>query len=569
MDQVQESQWSVKEVAEEVLASLSGDPAVQSLAPLVRRLLVQRGMGTAEAIRRFLDPRLRELSDPFLLPDMDLAVERILQAVDRQERVVLYGDYDVDGVTSLALLRGVLADYGLTCQCFLPHRIDEGYGMSHEGLERCLEEHGPSLILAVDCGTTSVDEIAVLREKGIDVIIVDHHECHPDARPDCVALVNPKVGDHYHYLCSAGVAFKVAHALLKRRPNSAIDLREYLDIIALGTVADIVPLIDENRILVRKGIHRLRKTRNCGLIALKQATRLQGQIGTSDIGFRLGPRLNAAGRLDTAQAALDLLLEKDPSRAQVIARQLDRQNRERQQVEHRMYEEAVAMLKNGHDPAERCTIVLGSDEWHPGVVGIVASRLMRRYYRPTFVVAFDESGLGKGSGRSVENISLVEALHACEDLLIKGGGHEMAAGLTIERAQFRAFQQRFEEIVASHARSEYLVPRLCFDAETTLCELTLSLLDSYELLEPFGANNPQPVLLARNVQLASDPVVLSQKHLRLELYQNGAIREGVYFGAADLNLPEPPWDVAFTIQRNEYRGRVSLQMHIVSIRRTF
>ncbi|MGY8688431.1 MAG: single-stranded-DNA-specific exonuclease RecJ [Verrucomicrobiales bacterium] len=564
-----EPNWIVKEVREDLLRQVDEAHAAAPLAPLVRRLLAQRGLADESSIERFLSPRLQDLSDPFLMPDMRPAVTRILEAVDAKERVVLYGDYDVDGVTSIALMQGILAHYGLECQCFLPHRIDEGYGVSMAGIERCLAEFQPQLIIAVDCGTTSIEEVQYLKDKEVDVIICDHHECRPNERPNCVALVNPKVGDDYHYLCSAGVAFKVAHALLKERPNPKVDLKKFLDIVALGTVADIVPLVGENRILVRKGLQCLRDTENCGLIALKRETKLGAIIQTSDIGFRLGPRLNAAGRLDTAKAALDLLLETDSSKAQELAQNLDRQNSERQELEYRMYEEASAMLENGNDPKDRCTIVLGSDDWHPGVVGIVASRLMRRFHRPTFVVAFDETGFGKGSGRSVEKISLVSALHACEDLLIKGGGHEMAAGLSIWKQNFPDFQKRFEEIVASNARSEYLIPKLYVDAEVDLNILTLSLMDSYEQLEPFGSNNPQPLLLAKGVELAGEPTVISKKHLRLELYQNGTIREAIYFGAVEMDLPKPPWDVAFTIQRNEYRGRQSLQIHVSDVRASY
>ena len=567
MEQV--ANWIVKEVCPESLAKVEQNPRVQGLPPLVRRILAQRGVAEADQIERFLKPRFSDLSDPFLLPDMKLAVDRLMQAIDNKETVALFGDYDVDGVTSVALLKEVFDHYDLKSHCFVPHRLEEGYGMSQPGLERCLEEYQPDLIMAVDCGTTSIDEIGWLKEKDIDVIVCDHHECNPDARPACLALVNPKVGDDFHYLCSAGVAFKVAHAMLKTRPNPNIDLKSFMDIIALGTVADIVPLIGENRILVRKGLHCLRNTTNCGLVALKQVTKLGKIVFTSDIGFRLGPRLNAAGRLDTAKASLNLLLERNPERAQEIAEQLDEQNKERQQLESRMFDEAMAMLESDGHPKDRCSIVLGSDDWHPGVVGIVASRLMRRYHRPTFIVAFDETGLGKGSGRSVENISLVSALHESNDLLIKGGGHEMAAGLTIWKQNFPDFQKRFEEIVASNARSEYLVPKIYVDAETDLSELTLSLLDSYELMEPFGSHNPQPLLICYDVQLAGEPSILSKKHLRLELYQNGAIREAIYFGGAEIELPTPPWDVAFTIQRNEYRGRQSLQIHVTDVRSCF
>ena len=565
----QEAKWIVKEVRQDLLCQVEEAPEAASLAPLVRRLLAQRGIAGGEVIERFLSPRLRDLSDPFSIPDMEPAVARMLQAIDGQERVVLYGDYDVDGVTSLALLREVLAKYGLECQCFLPHRLDEGYGISRVGVERCLRQCRPQLVVAVDCGTTSTEEIEYLNERGVDVIVCDHHECHPGRRPKCVALVNPKVGEDFHYLSSAGVVFKVAHALLKERPNPQVDLRKYLDIVALGTVADIVPLIGENRILVRKGLQRLRGTENCGLVALKRESNLGETIQTSDIGFRLGPRLNAAGRLDTAQVALDLLLECDPARAQSIAQSLERQNRERQKLEQRVNAEATAMLDNGHLPRDRCTIAVGSEGWHPGVVGIVASRLTQRYHRPAFVVAFDETGLGKGSGRSVEKISLVQALHSCEDLLITGGGHEMAAGLTIWKRNFPDFQARFEEIVAANARSEYLIPKLYLDAEVSLVELTLSLLDSYELMEPFGSHNPRPLLICKSVELAGDPVVISDKHLRLELYQNGTIREAIYFGAAETDLPRPPWDVAFTVQRNHYRGRQSLQIHVSHLRPSF
>ena len=561
-----EANWIIKEVQEDLLRQVNIAPASANLSPLVRRLLAQRGLSEPEAIDRFLSPRLSDLSDPFLMPDMQLAVDRLLKAVDEKERVVIYGDYDVDGVTSVALMQEVLAKYGLECQGFLPHRMDEGYGVSKSGVERCLKDHDPQLIIAVDCGTTSIEEIAYLKERGVDVVICDHHECSQDGRPDCVALVNPKVGDDYHYLCSAGVVFKVAHALLKTRQNLALDLKNYLDMVALGTVADIVPLVSENRILVRKGLHCLRETENCGLVALKRETKLGARIQTSDIGFRLGPRLNAAGRLNTAQSALDLLLARDPAEAQNIAQKLAQQNKERQELEYRMFEEAMAMIEKGPHPSERCSIVLGSDDWHPGVVGIVASRLMRRYHRPTFIIAFDDTGLGKGSGRSVEKISLVSALNSCEDLLIKGGGHEMAAGLTIWKQNFPDFQKRFEEIVAANARSEYLIPTLYVDAEVQLTELTLSLLDSYEMMEPFGSHNPQPTMLCRNVSLAGEPNTISNKHLRLEFYQNGTIRDAVYFGAAELELPAPPWDVAFTIQRNEYRGRESLQIHVVNIR---
>ncbi len=535
------------------------------VAPFVAELLWRRGLRSCNEAARFLDPKLKSLSDPFLLPNMDAAVDRMLSAIDRRERVVLYGDYDVDGVTSLALLTRVLRALGASVECFLPSRIDEGYGLSADGVARCQSEFAPQLLIAVDCGTSSVAEITALRAQGIDVIVLDHHECKEEL-PPCVALVNPKLGADFHNLCSVGIVFKVAHALIKRRPVADLDLRTFLDLVALGTVADLVPIAGENRIFVKRGLVQLEQSQWVGLRALLEVAGLRAPFSPGNIGFGLGPRLNAAGRLGTAQDALELLLTEDATRARAIAQNLDTQNRERRAVEDSVLQQAEAQLATSFDEQRDAAIVVGDSGWHPGVVGIVASRLMKRHHRPTFVIGFDDQGLGKGSGRSIDGLSLVQALNSCGAMLDKFGGHDMAAGLTLQQARFAEFRAAFCACACERLSAEQLQPRLHLDAMLALREIDLELLRQHEALQPFGMGNPQPVFVARNLTLAADPKVMKEKHLSLSLRQNGREQRAVWFGGAAQELPPQPWDVAFQIERNEYMGRVTAQMHIKAVR---
>ena len=535
------------------------------VAPFVAEILCRRGMGDVEEARRFLEPRLKTLSDPLLLPDMAAAVARILAAVDAGERIVLYGDYDVDGVSSLALLTRVLRAFGAEPLCFLPMRVDEGYGLSADGVARCVSEHAPRLLIAVDCGTSSVAEIAALRAQGVDVVVLDHHECKAEL-PVCTALVNPKRGADFHYLCSVGLVFKLAHALLKQRPLAGFDLRGHLDLVALGTVADLVPLVEENRVLVRHGLARLAESREVGMRALVEVAGLSAPFAPAHIGFGLGPRLNAAGRLGTAQDALELLLTDDPSRARTLAQGLDQQNRERRAVENDVLSAAEAQLAEWFDPARDAAIVVGAAGWHPGVVGIVASRVLRRHHRPTIVIGFDENGMGKGSGRSIAGLSLVQALGECAPLLEKFGGHEMAAGVTLQAARFAEFRDAFRACARALLTDEQLQPHLRLDAELTLADIGFDLLEQHAALQPFGMANPEPVFFARGVTLGAEPRVLKEKHRSLVLRQGGAKARAIWFNSADQPMPRLPWDVAFTVERNEYQGAVSAQMQVKAVR---
>jgi single-stranded-DNA-specific exonuclease len=556
------------------------------IAPIVAEILLRRGFDQPDAgIDDFLRPRLKRLSDPFELPDMGPAIQRVLHTVQKRRRIVLYGDYDVDGVTSLAILCRVLRAFQAKVECFLPRRVGEGYGLSAAGIERCLEDHQPDLLIAVDCGTCSVQEIRQLRERGIEVIVLDHHEAL-ETLPACTGVINPKRIGRFEYLCSAGLVFKFCHALLKTQPDVEVDLKDYLDLVALGTVADISPLVDENRILVRAGLQRVTQTRWAGLRALMEVARVEPPVSVKDLGFRLGPRLNAAGRLGTAQTALDLLLTDNPMEARRLAQELDRQNTARQNVELRIYEEALAQAHqqmagtgdagngegkgNGDSTASpRHSIVVGKEDWHPGVLGIVAARIMHQFYRPTVVVGFDDAGQGKGSGRSTEGLMLVDALSRCGELLTNFGGHAAAAGVTLPRENLDSFRKAFETSARELMPRGALCPVLRLDAGIALDDLLPPLLEEYSFLEPFGMGNPRPVLFLRQVTPAKPPVLMKEKHLRLEFGSRRHSVRGVFFNSPrPEELPRPPWDVAFYLEANHYRGQTNLQLTVQAIRQS-
>ena len=557
----------------------------------IARLLMRKGFASAQEVETFLRPRLSSLSDPFLLPNMQTAVERVLGAVGRHERIVLFGDYDVDGVTSIALLAEMLRAYGATPELFLPLRMEEGYGLSGESIERCLEQCRPQLLIAVDCGTSSVAEVADVRRRGGDVIVFDHHE-PKSALPDCVAIVNPKIDPDspFHYLCSAGIAFKVCHALLKTRPLDGFDLKRKLDLVALGTVADIVPLRGENRIFVQRGAIEIARHRTSpsdppqdgfvqsanwqtrstrpGLKKLIEVSGVRPPILTEDIGFRLGPRLNAAGRLSTAEKSLQLLLTKDENEAAALADLLDNQNRERQDVERQVFLAAEEQIAREFDPMRDAAIIVSGRGWHPGVVGIVGSRISRKYHRPTIVIGFDETGGGKGSGRSIEGLNLVEALDRCAESLEKFGGHEMAAGLTIREDKIDTFATAFRRVARELLSDERLQPCLRIDHELLFSDLTADLLRWHEMLQPFGTGNPYPLFFAREVEPTATRRVANDRHLVLRLRQRNYHQRAIYFDAPNAPLPPSPWDIAFRILANEYEGQTRLDVQIQALRKT-
>jgi single-stranded-DNA-specific exonuclease len=561
---------------------LAGSLAAQlRVSPLLAQCLINRGLTDPESCRAFLEPRLAALEDPLQLPGMTAAVERLEQARDRGERVVVFGDYDVDGVTASALLQEVLERLGWACSVYLPHRLDEGYGLSPDAVANCLRLHPTTLLLAVDCGSTAHDTVQELGRRGVDVIILDHHQPGRPL-PPAVALVNPRAAcgvggegrGRGEELCSVGLAFKLAHALVKhgrRRgwPEAhALDVRDWLELVALGTIADVVPLTGENRILVRSGLARLNRTERPGLRALCAAARCAPPLDTFHVGFQLAPRLNAAGRLETAQIALDLLRARDEAAAAGLAEQLDAWNRERQQVERRILEEIHARLQEGFHPEKDWVIVEGDPGWHLGVVGVVAARLVQEFHRPALVLGGDGECL-RGSGRSIPGFDLAAALRGCSDLLLRHGGHALAAGLSLHPDRLDAFRQRLNELARRTLGPEALRPVLSLDAEVQLSDLTPEIMHELERLKPSGAGNPPVQLVARGVTLQRplQRFGADQRHVRLWVTDGRAVFETLWWGGGwEAELPVGQFDLAFAPQWHTWNGQRRLRLRLLDWR---
>jgi single-stranded-DNA-specific exonuclease len=554
---------------------LAGTLASQlKLSPLLAQCLLNRGFSEPAAIGAFLEPRLKQLADPFLLPNMASAVERLFRARENNEALVIFGDYDVDGVTSTALLTETLRALGWQVNFYLPHRMDEGYGLSQDGVENCLRKFPVTLFLAVDCGSTATGAIAWLREKGVDVIVLDHHQISSPA-PTAVALVNPQLSSgEFRELCSAGLAFKLAHAIVKRGRESGIvaaqdfDLRPLLDLVALGTIADLVPLTGENRILVTMGLERLGVTPRPGLVALKKVAQVGAVLGVYEVGFQLAPRLNAAGRIENAEEALQLLMSPDLATAEPIARSLDHRNRERQKIERGIVDEVVGAVRARFNPQTDFVIVEGQLLWHVGVVGIVASRVLQQFYRPTIIVGGDGE-VWRGSGRSIAGFDLAAALCECQDLLVRHGGHAMAAGLTIQAENLELFRKRLNELARRALKPEELQPSLRLDGELSLKELTMDCLEELDCLKPMGQGNPAVQLVARNLT-QSRPLLRmgsEKQHVKLWVTDGSATHEAVWWGAGkEAALPVGRFDIAFVPQINEYNGRRTVQLKMLDWR---
>jgi single-stranded-DNA-specific exonuclease len=582
---------------------LAGQLAAQFKIPtLLAQCLLNRGFSEPSAIENFLSPRLKNLADPFLLPNMAAAVGRLLRAREQNESLIIFGDYDVDGVTSTALLVEVLRPLGWKVDFYLPNRMDEGYGLSADGVENCLKKFSAAessgatrpvkLLLAVDCGSTAVETISLLRSRGVEVIVLDHHQVSSPA-PEAVALVNPQLqraagvppagpapmtgqdcrqdaGSTFTELCSVGLAFKLAHALVKRGreiglPGAAeFDLRPLLDLVALGTIADLVPLTGENRILISAGLQRLNTTQRPGLIALKQVAQCPPTLGAYEIGFQLAPRLNAAGRLETAEDSLRLLFARDLAEAMPLAQNLDSRNRERQKLERGIVEEVIGAVQAKFDPQTDFVIVEGRLLWHIGVVGIVASRVLQQFYRPTIILG-GEGDEWRGSGRSIAGFDLAAALRECDDLLVRHGGHAMAAGLSVQPDKIDLLRQRLNELARRALKPEDLQPPLRLDAEVGLDEMTLESLGELARLKPTGQGNPPVQFCARSVthQRPLQRMGREKQHVKLWVTDGAVTHEAVWWNGGDKSLPVGKFDLAFAPQVNEFNGRTSVQLKVL------
>jgi single-stranded-DNA-specific exonuclease len=556
------------------------------VSAVVAQLLITRGIYQAEQARSFIDAKLTDLRDPDSLPGVEAAAELVHRAVRSSERVVIYGDYDADGMTATALLYRCLRLLGADVGYYVPNRMEEGYGLSHDAL-RTLAERGARLVITVDCGIASPAEARTAKQLGLNLVITDHHQLGPDL-PDAEAIVHPRLpGSDYPFggLCGAGVAFKLAWALCQRAsaakrvsPPMRQFLLDAIGLVALGTVADVVPLLDENRILVRHGLVSLKQRPPLGLAALVKCAQLDQKpvLASEDLAFSLAPRLNAAGRLGQAQLAVELLITESADRAQSLAEYLDELNNSRTSLERSIYLAAHKQAKERFDPSADPALVLAADGWHPGVIGIVAGRLAEKYYRPVVLISLDPTGAkpGTGSARTAAGIDLHTALSACREHLLGFGGHTAAAGLRIERLQVDGFREAFCEYVAGELTEQAMVAELHLDAEAPLGQLTLNTVRQMEQLAPFGQDNPRPLLCATGVDLAEPPrkIGSGQRHLSLRLRQGNVVLRAVAFGrgewAEELAQVGQAVDIAYRPVVNHFRGRESVELHLVDWRHT-
>ncbi len=572
------NRWIVKKCEDEnLVAQLQKE--LNDLPFVLARMLAERGVRSYEDARTFFRAGLKELHDPFLMKDMHAAVARLTKALDENESILVYGDYDVDGTSSTALLTGFLRRLGADVSYFIPDRFEDGYGLSKQGIDQCLE-NGAGLIIALDCGITALKEAAYVRPLGIDLIICDHHTPHAQI-PDAVAVLDPKRIDcpyPFKELCGCGVTFKLVQALLIAHGKGSGLAEPYLDLVALATASDLVSVTGENRILLREGIDRLRNSPRTGIrcLAEEAKTRLS-DCTVSSIVFTLGPRINAAGRLGDAGRSVSLLLTEDEVEGAARARQLERLNQERRVLDRETLDEAMVMAERQILGTDRHAIVLHDPEWHLGVIGIVASRLVERFYRPV-VMLTSADGYAKGSARSINGINIFQAIHDCEDLLTEYGGHDYAAGLTLPLENVEAFERRFDESVAAQVSPELLDPVLEIDGELSLSAVDRRFWAVLKQFEPFGPGNGKPVFLSNNLTVTGEPKIVGRErnHLKFSVRDSdpgAAVKSAIGFRMSDYidillesKKTGIPIALVYSLEENTWNGRTALQLHANDLR---
>jgi len=543
-------------------------------SPLVGQILLNRGMDETEEALSFLNADLGDLVDPFLLNDMKKAAERIASALEKQEKILIYGDYDVDGVTATSLLLLFLRDLGFSVYYYIPNRVNEGYGINRNSIDKFKQE-GISLVITVDCGISSADEISYASSQGINVIVTDHHE-PPSVLPEAEALINPLLENcsfPYKALSGVGLAFYLVAGLRKYlreegffREGEEPLLVDYLDLVAIGTIADIVPLTGLNRILVRFGLEQINLKPRLGIKTLLSVCGIPGgEVNSTDVAYRLAPKINAAGRLSDASAGVRLLTTDNPDDAKRLAGYLDVENVERQRIEERIYSEAIEKIVSGGFIEDRHSLVLNAKDWHPGVVGIVASRLMERYYRPTVLLCM-ENGVWKGSSRGIPSFHLYLGLTKCEDLLLEFGGHKYAAGLKILPENLEDFRERFEQVVKELVPEDGFIPVMKLDTIASLDTLGMDEILKFKALSPFGSGNPEPVILIENVEIKSARIV-GGDHLSFTATQNGRTISGIAFRQAhEMDTLSSRMDLAAVPEIQTWRGEKSVKLRVKAMR---
>ena len=555
--------WQIYETDDEKIEELKEK---YKLNDLLATILVNRGIDNEEKIRQFLEPTRQDFYDPYLMEDMEIAVERIVKAIENQEKVIIYGDYDVDGITSTTVLKKFLKDLGLEVSYYIPNRLNEGYGLNNKAIEKIVNE-GYSLMITVDCGISAIEEIDYANSLGLETIVTDHHE-PGEVLPKALAVVDNKRKDStypFRDLAGVGVAFKLTQALGMKLELKEEAYLKYLDIVCVGTISDIVPLVDENRVITKLGLLLVRQTKNMGLKSIIN-TSGYNKIDSNTISFGVAPRINACGRMGKAEEALELLLSTDIYEVNELTKKLNEHNRERQEIEKSIYESAVEKIEKNHLDENR-TIVVGGEDWHHGVIGIVSSKITDMYFKPSILLSFEENGTGKGSGRSIPGFDLHQALTKCQDTLEKFGGHSMAVGVTIKKENLEKFREEFEK-VAAEEKTENIVPILNVDSKIDLNSVDKDVIESLKALEPFGEANKMPIFAFKNLRIDSIRALSEGKHLKLTLKEDNIIINAIGFNMGELAEEYrigDKIDVAGVLEINTFNGVDNLQINIKDV----
>lgn len=541
-----------------------------NLNKVLTGVLVQRGISTFDEAKKFFRPQLADLHDPFLMKGMDLAIARIKQAIELNQKIVIYGDYDVDGTTAVATVYSFFKKFYPNIDFYIPDRYTEGYGISFMSIDWA-SNNGFSLIIALDCGIKSVDKIAYANTKGVDFIICDHH-LPGDEIPEAVAVLNPKQKDctyPFKELSGAGIGYKLIQGYAQAHQIASLEVEKFLDLGAVSVASDLVPILDENRILAHYGLKKLKQSPNNGLKALLEAYPDKPEFGVNDIVFFIGPRINAAGRIADAKDSVRLMTADTMDDAKKIASQVNQHNNERRSFDQTITEHAFELIENDPSFADRKSTILFHKEWHKGVIGIVASRLIEKYYRPTIILT-ESNGMATGSARSVDGFDLYSAIEECSDLLDQYGGHTHAAGLTLKLENLPMFIEKFETVVAHNIVERSLTPEIEYDMEIPLRTITPKFYSVLKQFSPFGPGNLNPVFMSKNVWDVGDATIVGNNHLKLSLTQEegGRIFKAIGFGLGayyDKVSQGISFDICFTIEENHFNGHVNLQLNIKDI----
>lgn len=557
--------WECYQVDEELVDKIARK---YSISKLIARILVKRNIIEDEKINVFLNPTRKDFYNPFLMPDMEKAVDRIIKAIENNEKIVIFGDYDVDGITSITVLKKFLLDRNANVSQYIPNRLFEGYGLNKDAIAKIVEDKF-DLMITVDCGISGVEEVEYANSLGIETIVTDHHE-PGEILPNAIAVVDAKRKDNvypFNQLAGVGVVFKLIQAISQRLNLEEKEYLKYLDLVCVGTISDIVPLVDENRVIAKLGLKLVEVTKNIGLKTLLEVSGYK-QIDSTTISFGIAPRINACGRMGHEQEALKLFLTEDANEAKEIALRLNEYNKERQEIEKRIFEEAVQEIEN--TDKEKDVIVLGKENWHHGVIGIVSSKITDLYFKPSILICFEEK-VGKGSGRSVPGFDLYEALSNCNNHISRFGGHSMAVGITVEKDEFEDFKKDFEEY-AQNSNIRDIIPIIEIDETVNLKDINIRDIAELKLLEPFGEANKTPLFLCKNLKIHSIRALSEGKHLKLSLRDDNFWLDAIGFNQGHLTEEYrigDKVDVVGTLEINQYNGRQSIQINLKDIRKSY